>query len=131
MSNSSSLSDLAAVLREIDHASTPARESRGGRNRDHTVHEAVTDKSGHQDSFSSPFSHVEAPSPQAFDSGESNLISMSLPPAVVATAIDQRKYRLWRTPYESEQACYRLIGQGASFCILSHCSTNHKGALKH
>jgi len=56
---------------------------------------------------------------------------MSLPPAVVATAIDQRKYRLWRTPYESEQACYRLIGQDASFCILSHCSTNHKGALKH
>jgi len=133
MSSSSSLADLAEVLREIDRASPPTRASRGVRKVDHDIEEADTEESnqGHLDSSSSPFSHVEAPSPQAGDPGESKLISLSLPPAVVATAIDQRKYRLWRTPYESEHACYRLIGQGASFCILNRCSTNHKGALKH
>lgn len=84
----------------------------GGQNGDHSVHEAAIEdvNRGHQDSSSSPFSHVEAPSPQAVDSGESDLVSLSLSPAVVATAIDQRKFRLWRTSYESEQACYRLIG---------------------
>jgi len=124
MSHSSSFSDFAAVLHEIDRASTPARASGGVNDLD----EGSNRENNRNQSTISPFSHVEAPSSAT---GESSLIPLSLPPAVVATAIDQKKYRLWRTPYESESTCYRLIGQGASFCILENCTINHKGALKH
>jgi len=113
------------MLHEIDQSSLPARTT-GGVNEPAEGSDRGSNR--HQSSIS-PFSHVELPSP--LDTGESKIISLSLPPAVVATANDQKKYRLWRTPYDSESTCYRLISQGASFCILKNCSTNHKGALKH
>jgi len=130
MSGSGSLSDLDAVLREIDHAATPIRATRGvggtqGGNEDSSRPENL------QGSTISPFSHIEAPSTHHSDLGESTLMPLSLPPAVVATALDQKRYKLWRTPYSTEHTCYRLISQGASFCILENCSINHKGALKH
>jgi len=121
---------MAAVLREIDHAATPIRATRGVRGTQRELEDSIRGDTV-QESSISPFSHIDPPSTHQSDLGESSLMSASLPPAVVATALDQKRYKLWRTPYSTDHTCYRLISQGASFCILENCSVNHKGTLKH
>ena len=102
------LTELSSVLQELQMAGSSPR-SRG-----------VTDSSG------SGFSLVEHPnqsSPPSSQRGESPILSNRLSSASLSS---QRKFRLWRVPLAYEKACYRLIGQGASFCIQQDFCTNHK-----
>jgi len=105
-----SVDDLDSILQDL---AEPSARDRGG--------SAVSDSPG-----LSSFSHVEAgdSSPR----GESNKnTSLSLPPAIIAASCTSRKYKLWICPDEGHNLCFKIISQGgATFCILSNCSTNHK-----
>jgi len=133
MSSHPSLTELDAVLREIDQASATPRDQGGS-----SSHSANSIQES-----SSPFSHVERPlleGPQDENGqvvlpsqGESTstttpILSFKLPATVRATAGDQTKYKLWRAPTDVSNHCFHLIGQGASFCIKDFCTINHKGS---
>jgi len=66
-----------------------------------------------------------------FTKGESvvtpNFISAALPAAVRASAQDLKRYKLWRVPDDTDNICFKLIGQGGIFCISHHCTTEHRG----
>jgi len=76
------------------------------------------------------FSHIESPSGAArstpSNEGEFLHSSLSLPAAVLASSHEDKKYHLWKAPDSFEDSCFRLIGQGSSFCILEQCSVSHK-----
>jgi len=81
------------------------------------------------------FAHIESPS-RALRSplpieGESHQPPLSLPAAVLAASQEATKYHLWQAPDSFEDACFRLIGQGSTFCILEGCSIAHRGPVKH
>jgi len=81
------------------------------------------------------FTHIESPRRPVFTSspheGESSsLPSTTLPAAVLAASQNEKRYHLWRAPETFENSCFRLIGQGSAFCILSDCTIAHK-STKH
>jgi len=122
MSQSASLSDLAAVLDEIEASVPPSSHTGGG---------GGTSPSSSEESFA----HVETPARARFHSpsleGESTEMSSStLPAAVLAVSHSEKRYCLWQAPDTFENSCFRLIGQGSAFCIISDCSVAHK-STKH
>jgi len=111
------MSDLAAVLDELDN--DPTSGHIGGVQSPHV-------RSPHHSEDS--FTHVPSLSRTSTPSieGESQLPSMTLPAAVLASSKEDMKYRLWKAPASFEDSCFRLIGQGSCFCITDKCTVAHK-----
>ena len=63
---------------------------------------------------------MKGESSHMFDSSSSKPARSSQP------GVGQRKYRLWYSPVAQDDYCFRLIGQGSTFCINKRCSTKHK-----
>jgi len=111
--------DLAGVLQEINAGSLSS--TTGGRVRE--------SPSRSEESFS----HVETPSrshPSSSSFEGESPSSNILPDAVLASSQIDTRYRLWKAPSSFEDSCFRLIGQGGSFCITQGCTVSHK-SLKH
>jgi len=110
---------LSSALRELQSAGSP--RSRGDSH--------STSERNIQDDVSVP--HVHSPSVTPTVKGESSLTpsftSAALPAAVLASAQDSRRYKLWRVPEVTDGFCFQLIGQGGLFCIIKKCTTKHRG----
>ena len=119
MPSSASFADLAEVLDEIDASSIPGHT---GGVRDSPVRSEES------------FAHVQSPSREVHglpsslegESPNSNLLSDAV---ITASQID-KKYHLWQAPATFEDSCFRLIGEGGSFCISQGCRVAHK-STKH
>jgi len=119
MPSSASFADLAEVLDEIDGSSIPGHT--GG-----VIDSPVRSEES--------FAHVQSPSRDAHgissslegESSTSNLLS----DAVITASQSDKKYHLWQAPATFEDSCFRLIGEGGSFCITQGCSVAHK-STKH
>ena len=119
MPSSASFADLAAVLDEID---TSSLSGHTGGVRDSPVRS--------EDSFD----HVQSPSREV--QGLPSSIEGESPPtnllsdAVIASSQSDKKYQIWQAPASFEDSCFRLIGEGGSFCINQGCRVAHK-STKH
>ena len=79
----------------------------------------------------SSFSLLEVPSDDSALPSSSRGESLSFFTSTTALSSNpSQRFELWKVPEDYDGACYRLIGQGISFCILSDCSINHK-SVKH
>ena len=116
----SSLPDLDLVLGELQESVTPPRD-RGGT-------EEIPQDTQTSSAFS--FTHIQPPSSLMVDTLNKGESSTSSPTSLLTSSSASTKYRLWVTPEDQENPCYRLIGQGSTFCIQSSCSTNHR-STKH
>jgi len=123
MSNPFPLPDLNSVLQELSRAGSPS-------NRGVLETESQVTSQG-----SLTFTHVQAPvqTPTTSTPGEFMSPSQALSPSAVllpaAVPNDAKKYKIWKVSDE-ENRCYRLIGQGSTFCINHYCKVNHK-SVKH
>jgi len=124
MTHPSSLSDLAAVLDELD--ANPSSRHIGG--------EEINSPIQSEGSFlhvESPSRHASSP---ALTEGELHSQPSStttlLPAAVLESSQEDKRYHLWRVPDTFEDGCFRLIGQGGSFCTRENCNVTHK-STKH
>jgi len=113
MSHQSPLSDFAHVLDELENTTS-----------------SRTGGDGSPIQSEDSFSHVDSPSRAMRSSpsieGEFQQPPLSLPAAVLASSHEDKRYHLWQAPDSFEDSCFRLIGQGSSFCITEQCTVSHK-----
>jgi len=126
--SSPSLDDLASVLQDLQRTDSPVRD--GGVV---SPRENLQEREVRHSSSDSSFTQVEHQFDsqtlrRELDTGESpgpTSTLLSVPPAMPLLS-SQRKYRLWMVPDDLEHMCFKVIGQGSTFCINKRCSKAHR-----
>ena len=120
MSTSSpSLDDLASVLDDLQRT-VPSDRSDGG----------VDERNS---PASSSFSHVVHPFseeivPTSGESSHHDLYNTAPPPSSLPPSTTSKKYKLWIVPEDTSKLCFKVIGQGSTFCIDTRCTKAHKSS---